>query len=82
MPMSINYAFVFPKILETPARISESRMYFVFCPRAPSITLSCSFVTAAHLKNFSAALDSSSSDFAVASAIAIFAFASPWARRI
>lgn len=71
-----NY-FPPPKIFETQANISESRMYLVFCPSAPSITLSCSLVTAAHLKNSTAAFASSSSDLAFASATAIMALASP-----
>jgi hypothetical protein len=72
----MNDYFVEPKIFDTPARISLSRIYFVFCPRAHSITFSCSFVMAAHLKNETAAFDSSSSDFAFASATATIALAS------
>jgi hypothetical protein len=73
-----NY-FEVPKILDTHARISLSRTYLVFCASAHSITLSCSLVTAAHLKNATAAFDSSSRDFAFASATAIIADASPCA---
>ena len=71
-----------PKIFETPARISLSSTYFVLFPSEACIVSSWALTTAFPLKNSCAATASSSRAFAFASAIAIFAVASPCAWRI